>query len=65
MKKPVKGGRVFACLKGAVDAGLNIPHSDVILPSEGRIKGEHIAKYRDIKDMSKLFEDIKNKIVKE
>ena len=65
LRKPVKGGRVFACLKGAVDAGLNIPHSDVILPSEERIKGDHIVKYRNIKDLSKSFEDIKNKLMKE
>jgi large subunit ribosomal protein L18 len=39
----VPGSRVFAALKGALDAGIKIPHSENILPSEERIKGEHIA----------------------
>ncbi len=43
-----KGGRVFAVLKGAVDAGLKVPHSDEIFPDEYRIRGEHIAKYAEI-----------------
>jgi large subunit ribosomal protein L18 len=39
-----KGGRVFAALKGAVDAGLDIPFSEDILPDEDRMMGGHIAK---------------------
>ena len=39
---PVKGGRVFAALKGAVDAGLRVPHSEDALPSEERVFGEHL-----------------------
>jgi large subunit ribosomal protein L18 len=65
LRKPVKGGRIFATLKGTVDAGLKVPFSDSILPSEERIKGDHIAKHLDKKDMPKSFEDIKNKILKE
>ncbi|MCS7364264.1 MAG: 50S ribosomal protein L18 [archaeon GB-1867-035] len=45
LHRPVKGARVFAVLKGAVDAGLEIPYGEEKLPSEERIKGEHIAKY--------------------
>lgn len=60
LKKPVKGGRIFACLKGASDAGLKIPFSDSILPSPERIKGEHISE-----EISKSFNEIKNKINKE
>jgi len=45
LHRPVKGARVFAVLKGAVDAGLEIPHGEEKLPSEERIKGEHIANY--------------------
>lgn len=39
------GARVYAALKGAVDAGLEIPHSPDVFPSEERIRGEHIAEY--------------------
>lgn len=35
--------RIYSALKGAVDAGLQIPHSEDILPNDDRIKGEHIA----------------------
>lgn len=42
---PKKGAKVFAVLKGALDAGLHIPHDESILPSEDRIRGEHIASY--------------------
>jgi len=45
LHRAVKGARVFAVLKGALDAGLKIPHSPEILPSEDRIRGEHIASW--------------------
>lgn len=45
LHRPVKGSRVFAAMKGAVDAGLEVPHSEEILPEEYRIRGEHVAKY--------------------
>jgi len=51
LHRAVKGARVFAALKGALDAGLEIPHSPEVLPSEERIKGLHIAKYaKTLKD---------------
>jgi large subunit ribosomal protein L18 len=42
---PSKGARVFAVLKGVLDAKVNIPHSEEKLPDEKRVGGEHIAKY--------------------
>ena len=42
---PSKGTRVFAALKGFVDAGVEVPHSENILPDEARISGKHIADY--------------------
>jgi len=45
LHSPTKGARVFAVLKGALDAGLNIPHSEGKLPEENRIEGKHIAEY--------------------
>jgi len=54
--------RIYAALKGAIDAGLNIPHSPKILPDEARLKGEHIAKYLKINNLPKLVESIKEKI---
>ena len=36
------GSRVFAALKGMIDAGLEIPHGESVLPSEERLSGAHI-----------------------
>ena len=36
------GNRVFAALKGMIDAGLEIPHGESVLPDEDRINGLHI-----------------------
>jgi large subunit ribosomal protein L18 len=45
MRTPSKGARVFAAIKGAIDAGLRIPASEEIFPDEARIRGEVIAEY--------------------
>lgn len=37
-----RGNRVFAALKGMIDAGMWVPHSEDIFPSEERINGAHI-----------------------
>lgn len=45
LRQPVKGTNLFAALKGALDAGLAIPHDEGVLPAESRIRGEHISGY--------------------
>jgi large subunit ribosomal protein L18 len=62
LANPTKGSRIYACLKGVIDAGLDIPATEDILPDESRIKGEHIAKHRNAPEITKTFEEIKNKI---
>ena len=54
---PNKGARIFAALKGVADAGIEIPYSDEVIPSEERLSGKHI----DNKLAAKVTE-IKNKI---
>ncbi len=44
------GNKVFAALMGGVDAGLDIPHSEDVLPSWERVRGEHIAEYVEYSD---------------
>ncbi|HUK29284.1 MAG TPA: 50S ribosomal protein L18 [Candidatus Acidoferrales bacterium] len=39
------GSRLFAAAKGAIDAGLVIPHDEAILPKKERIQGKHIGDY--------------------
>jgi large subunit ribosomal protein L18 len=36
------GSRAYAALKGMIEAGLEIPHSEDVLPSDDRINGEHL-----------------------
>jgi large subunit ribosomal protein L18 len=43
--RPKKGARIFAVLKGVLDAKVNVPHSVDKFPDEKRLKGEHIASY--------------------
>jgi len=42
---PAPGSGVFAALKGALDAGLKVPHSPGILPPQERIRGVHVAEW--------------------
>jgi large subunit ribosomal protein L18 len=62
MQKNISGSRIYAALKGVIDAGVNVPYSKDIIPSEDRIKGKHIADYRKV-DITKDFEIIKKKIL--
>ncbi len=45
LNPPIYGSRIFSALKGLVDSGIDIPHSDKIFPDESRISGKHIADY--------------------
>ena len=62
-KRPTKGAKVFAVLKGAVDGGLNIPHEDNKMPDAERLSGGHIAKYKK-NLIDKDFEKLKTTINK-
>lgn len=53
----IKGSKLYAVLKGAKDAGVNIPAGDTVYPKEDRLKGEHISKWSET---SKLFTKQKN-----
>jgi len=45
LHSPSRGARVFAALKGVLDAGVTVPHSENMIPDETRISGKHIADY--------------------
>jgi large subunit ribosomal protein L18 len=60
------GSRVYAALKGVVDAGFEVPCNSNIFPSEERIRGEHVAAYREeSSDLPEQFEATKEKIFAE
>jgi len=71
-RTPSKGAKIFTVLKGALDAGLNIPHEGDIFPSDDRIRGADIAEYAkslksgDKKQHDKIFSSyLKNKLAPE
>jgi len=45
LHQPTKEARIFASLKGVIDAGIEISHSAEKLPDGKRLKGQHIADY--------------------
>lgn len=63
LQTPLKGSKVFAAVKGAIDAGLEINANEEIFPSEERIKGEHISNYLDNhKTIAQDFEKIRKEL---
>ena len=55
-RPPTKGSRVFAALKGVLDAGIDVAHgSDEIYPSEDRLNGAFL-------DLETNFNAVKAKI---
>ena len=66
LNRATPGARVFAALKGAVEAGLEIPHGEEILPSDERVTGAHIAAYnKNAGDLVSTVEQVKAAIQKE
>ena len=64
----VKASRIYAVLKGAVDAGLKIPYSEEVLPKDEIVQGKAIVEYDSLLQKNKDIHDkqfsnyIKNKI---
>ncbi len=44
---PLKGSKLYAFLKGALDGGLNVPSGEGIFPMAERIEGQHIKGYAE------------------
>lgn len=55
LHKPNPGSGVFAALEGLLDAGLEVPHGDDVLPGEERVLGEHISE--ETVDMTTTVKD--------
>jgi large subunit ribosomal protein L18 len=55
------GTRLYAALKGVVDAGIDTSVNEEVFPAEGRIRGEHIDDYRDT-DIAANVDDVQEAI---
>lgn len=58
-----KGSGIYAALKGAIDAGMNIPADESVFPPEARVSGEHIAAHKKIPDIVSDFNKVKASIL--
>jgi large subunit ribosomal protein L18 len=56
---PSKGSVIFAALKGMLDAGMALPHSEEVLPKENRITGKHLSE-----GAQKSFAEVRAKMKK-
>lgn len=59
--RSTKGSRIYAVVKGAIDAGLKVPVGEEVMPGEDRVSGKHIAKF---KDLPAKFEEIKQTLAR-
>lgn len=53
-----KGSKLFAAMKGVVDAGITCPHDEEMVPDENRLMGKHISD-----ELMPQFTKVKNKIL--
>jgi large subunit ribosomal protein L18 len=64
LRSSVKNSRIYACLKGVLDAGVKIPHGKEILPSDELIKKDKLKKVIDDVKMKKVKKPAKKSIKK-
>lgn len=57
--RPIKGNRVYAAIKGVVDAGVKVHANEQVFPPEDRLLGKHISE-----GMAKEIETLKQKMLK-
>lgn len=61
--RSTKGNRIYAVVKGVVDAGVKVPIDAEMFPNEERISGKHVASFSEkFKDLPAKFEQIKQMI---
>jgi len=66
LQTSTKGSRIYGCLKGVVDSGIDVPHSPDVMPPIERIRGLHIEEYSKsrgkLAGVSGMFDDVKKAI---
>ncbi|MFW6153494.1 MAG: 50S ribosomal protein L18 [Halobacteriota archaeon] len=77
LHSPTPGAKVFAVQEGAIDAGMDIPHNDAVLPDWSRNRGEHIAAIAqqadgdlydgtfDATDLPEHFDEVRERIMED
>ncbi|MEK6873850.1 MAG: 50S ribosomal protein L18 [Nanoarchaeota archaeon] len=57
LQRNIHGSRIYALLKGLIDAGIEIPCNEKVFPSEDKLNGKNMEK-----DISDLVKKIKNSV---
>ncbi|MBW3003298.1 50S ribosomal protein L18 [Candidatus Woesearchaeota archaeon] len=66
LQSSVKGSCIYGVLKGVLDSGIKVPHSEEVLPKEERVRGKHIADYAaKLKQDKGAYEKQFSKMLKE
>lgn len=60
MQVSTKGSKLYAAIKGVIDAGVAVAVSQEILPTPERVAGKHISQ-----EVEKCFEETKQKILEQ
>ncbi|HHH77888.1 MAG TPA: 50S ribosomal protein L18 [Thermoplasmatales archaeon] len=53
----IKGANIYGALKGVLDAGVDVPYGEEVMPGEDRLYGKHISE-----DMADKVKEVKEKI---
>ncbi len=61
LQKSTSGSRIYSTLKGAVDAGIEVPHSGEVLPADERLRGMHVKEHTK-RDVPAMFDSVKKAI---
>ena len=48
LQSSTRGSRIYGALKGVIDAGVDVPYDEDVLPSDDRINGGNISNFTDL-----------------
>nr|QNO58218.1 50S ribosomal protein L18 [Methanosarcinales archaeon ANME-1 ERB7] len=65
LQTPNHCSKEYAALKGVVNSGMEIPHDPAVFPSDERVRGEHIANFKQDASIVDNFEAVKKGILAE
>ena len=65
LQTPNHCSKEYAALKGVVNSGMVIPHDPTVFPSDERVRGEHIANFKQDASFVDNFEAVKKGILAE
>ncbi len=65
LQTPIHCSKEYAALKGVVNSGMAVPHDPAVFPSDERVRGDHIANFKQDPSIVDNFEAAKKGILAE